>query len=827
MRIPNPLALKTIKSFAARYAVWYALLCSFCPAVRSETHLQASLGGKVVMERSAKPLAGVAIALYEEGGAKIAGAVTETDGSFLLPAIPQGRYQLQASLSGFQDYREGVTLSAGGQISVAVVLKLKQVNETVEVVAQSAGETPTTAATLSARIADVEPVKGDDYQALLPLVPGVVRGPDGRINIKGAGAIQSGLMVSSSNVTDPSTGNPGFELPLDAIESVSVLPNPYSAEYGRFSSGVTQIQTRKGDARWGFVVNSLIPRARWRDDTIMGIERFAPRLAFGGPLIRDRLLFSQSFQYRFIRTPVPGLPPLQRDQRLESFDSFTRLDANLSEHHQLEATFALYPRKLDFINLNTFNPMEVAANMHQRGYQMGFQETAVPDSSSVLQTTFTYRTYDADVFGQGLQPMRIYPEGNRGNFFNRQNRDTATVQWVETFSRMVSGYKGQHLVKAGLDLMSSELRDKGGNSNVEVYRADATLHTKIEYFGGEQQRLRATSVGAYLQDHWRLNDRLGFEFGVRLDYDAVPGRTNLSPRAGGVVSVLPQGRGVLRGGAGLFVEQTPLNVAAFERYESQTVTRFDAAGLTPSGPPVAWRLQTHAGLKTPASFIWNVEYDQKLTTAWMLRVSHLRRSGEHAHLIDPIRSDAGSAYLLDSRGRSRYWELELSLHYVHSERFQMNMAYVRSRSKADLNSYDLYFGNLRSPIIAPNEYSLAPTDVPNRFLSRAVLPFPFKFVFSPVLEIRTGFPYSAIDESQQFVGPRNRAGRFPTLATLDMRLTRPFKIWRWTAEAGARVYHLLNSFSPRDVQANVNSRDFGTFYNTIPRNFAFTMQLRK
>jgi outer membrane receptor protein involved in Fe transport len=779
------------------------------------------------MEQSAKPLAGVSIVLYDESGAKIAGAVTEADGSFLLPAILQGKYWLQASLTGFQDYEAVVTLSSGRQTRAAVVLKLRQINETVEVVAQSAAEVLTSLETLSARIADVEPVKGDDYQALLPLVPGVVRTPDGRISIKGAGATQSGLMVSSSNVADPSTGNPGFELPLDAVESVSVLANPYSAEYGRFSSGTTQIQTRKGDVRWGFVVNSIIPRLRWRNDTISGIERFAPRLTFGGPLIRDRLTFSQSFQYRFIRTSVPALPPLQRDQRLESFDSFTRVDANLSKHHRLETTFALYPRKLDFVNLNTFNPMEVSANMHQRGYQIGFQETAVLTPSSVLETVFTYRTYDAGIFGQGLQPMRLYPEGNRGNFFNRQDRDTTTVQWIETYSRMVSGYKGQHLVKAGLDLMSSGLHDTDSNSNVEVYRADATLHRKIEYSGVKPQRLRATNVGAYLQDHWRWNDRLSFELGVRLDYDAVLRRTNVSPRAGAVISVLPQGRGVLRGGAGFFFEQTPLNVAAFDKYASPVVTRFGADGVTPLGPPVAWRLQTRTGLKTPSSFIWNVEYDQKLTPVWMVRINHMRRRGEHGYLIDPISSNTEASYLLDSRGRSRYWELELSLHFVRSDRFQMSMTYVRSRSETDLNNYDLFFGNLRNPIINHNEYSLAPTDVPHRFLSRAVLPFLYKFAFAPTFEIRTGFPYSTVDESQQFVGTRNRAGRFPTLATLDLRLTRPFKFLKWNAEAGARVYHVLNSFSPRDVQANVDACDFGAFYNTIPRNFAFTMQLRK
>ena len=820
-------ARKSIRSFAAALLYWHICLFLTCPAASPAVHQQASLSGRVTAEQASRHLAGAAVTLYDENGTLVAETVSATDGSFLFPSVPAGRCRLLVSLSGFQDHAEVIALVAGQSARVAVTLRLKQLHETVEVVAKSLPDVPTGSATLSARTVDLEPVKGDDYQALLPLVPGVVRGPDGRINIKGASAIQSGLMVSSSNVTDPSTGNPGFGLPMDAVETVTVLPNPYSPEYGRFSSGVTQIQTRKGGSQWGFVVNSIVPRPKWRDGTVMGIERFAPRLAFGGPLIRDRLLFSQSFQYRFIKTPVPGLPPLQRDQLLESFDSFTRLDTNLGRHHQLQATFAVFPRKLDFVSLNTFNPMEVAANIHQRGYQIGVQETATPGPSAVLETTFTYRTYDANVFGQGREAMRMYPEGNRGNYFDRQDRTTSTAQWIESFTKMMSGSLGQHLMKAGLDLMSSELRDTGSGSPVEIYRADGTRNTRIEFAGGTSQVLRATNLGVYLQDHWRVTDRLGFEYGIRLDYDAIPGRTNLSPRAGAAISILPEGRGVLRGGAGVFFEQTPLNVAAFESYSYQVVTRFAADGLIPSEPPVIWQHHTIPDLKTPSSFIWNVEYDQKLTAAWMLRANHLRRRGAHAHLIDPVRSDTGAAYILDSRGRSRYWEWELSLHYVRSDRFQVNWAYVRSRSEADLNSYDLYFGNLRNPVISPNEYALASTDSPHRFLARALLPILFKFTFSPLLEIRTGFPYSAVDDYQRFVGPRNQAGRFPTLTTLDLRVTRPFKFLRWTAEAGARVYHLLNSFTPRDVQANVAARDFGTFYNTIPRNFAFSMQLRK
>jgi hypothetical protein len=46
----------------------------------------------------------------------------------------------------------------------------------------------------------------EKIESLLPLVPGVVRGPDGRINMKGAQATQAGWLVKSTNVTDPATG---------------------------------------------------------------------------------------------------------------------------------------------------------------------------------------------------------------------------------------------------------------------------------------------------------------------------------------------------------------------------------------------------------------------------------------------------------------------------------------------------------------------------------------------------------------------------------------------------------------------------------------------
>ena len=75
-----------------------------------------------------------------------------------------------------------------------------------------------------------------------------------------------------------------------------------------------------------------------------------------------------------------------------------------------------------------------------------------------------------------------------------------------------------------------------------------------------------------------LNIRVSFEFGLRLDRDAVVERVNWSPRAGVAISVLPEGRGIIRGGFGKFVQRTPLNVGAFPSFEPRIVSRFAADG---------------------------------------------------------------------------------------------------------------------------------------------------------------------------------------------------------------------------------------------------------
>jgi len=124
-----------------------------------------------------------------------------------------------------------------------------------------------------------------------------------------------------------------------------------------FTGAVSSVETRTSNFdKFHFSIQNLAPRARDRDGSIVGIGAFTPRTTITGPLIKDRLAFTQSLEYRFVRTPVESLPPLQRDTTLESFDSFSQFDLKITDRQTATLSVAVFPQKFDYLGLNTFNP---------------------------------------------------------------------------------------------------------------------------------------------------------------------------------------------------------------------------------------------------------------------------------------------------------------------------------------------------------------------------------------------------------------------------------------------------------------------------------------
>ena len=755
-------------------------------------------------------------------------------GSYEFEQLHPGIYTLETTVEGFVGVKKQISIRASEILTENIQLDLDGVTANVTI-SSGANEISVTessvASSLSPKNLQNTPLFEEKFQEALPLIPGVIRGPDGLINVKGTSASQSGTLVGSANGDDPVTGNASVDLPLEAVESVQVFSNPYSAEFGNFTGGVVQLQTRSGSNKWNFGLTNFFPRLRERGGSIRGIESIKPRLNFGGPLVKDKLFFFQSFEYRFIQTRVESLPDLKSDSKLESFDSFTRIDYNISDTHRLTGTFTLFPRKLDYVNLNTFNPQDTAANFHQRGWMLGLNDQYVTTKGGVWQTTFSVKQADADVFGNSSEPFAIAPETNSGGYFNRQNRESRRYEAQTIYSAPVVEWGGQHSWKFGGGFGYTTFDGTNVNSPVRIVRADGTLNQLQTYTGSGLVGRNKTDVGLFVQDKWTINPHLTLDLGVRFDRDSISESFNAAPRFGFVYSPFEDNKTVIRGGGGLFYSKVPLNVGVFTQDQGVIVSRFAADGITQVGSTLFRNVLENDDIETPYSVGWNLQFDREITDRISVRAGYEQRESKRGFILNPVAGVTASEglYLLANSGRSSYRELLLMTRLKLQDNRDLFFSYTRSRTVGDLNDFGIFAGNLRNPIVRPNEYSRLSFDAPNRFLFWGEFGLPLGLTFSPVIDWRTGFPYSAVDENQDFVGLRNQAGRFPDFFSADVQVLKDFKVGfrgkEYTLRAGVKFFNVTNHFNPRDVQSNIDSSDFGGFSNGVGRRTRFKFEV--
>jgi hypothetical protein len=280
----------------------------------------------------------------------------------------------------------------------------------------------------------------------------------------------------------------------------------------------------------------------------------------------------------------------------------------------------------------------------------------------------------------------------------------------------------------------------------------------------------------------------------------------------------------VRGGVGLFYDKIPLNIGSFEQYQSLRVNTFvdlllvDRRLLQNTAP---------ADLENPYSFAWNLQLDHQASERLLLRVAYEERSTRRDFVIEPT----ANALLLLNNGRSRYREFQALARFRFQEGRNIFLSYVRSQARGNLNDFNTYFGNFKHAVIRPDEYGKQPFDAPNRLLFWGDFALPHDLVFTPVVDWHTGFPFSIVNGLQDFVGPRNEGGRFPNLLTLDVLVMKALKIRfrgkEHKGRAGFTVFNITNHWNPRDVQNNIDSGQFGTFFNSPDRSVRLKFEFVK
>jgi hypothetical protein len=223
---------------------------------------------------------------------------------------------------------------------------------------------------------------------------------------------------------------------------------------------------------------------------------------------------------------------------------------------------------------------------------------------------------------------------------------------------------------------------------------------------------------------------------------------------------------------------------------------------------------------SPRSFVSNIEVDRQLWGNAIMRVSYIYSQTRNLFIVNPIPDVFGSAGLLGlfPTGQANYHEFEATLHFQPVHHADLNVSYIWSRARGDLNTVSNIFLPLEQPIIRPNVSGILPSDIPNRVVTWGVFHLPWSLTVSPVVDVHTGFPYSNVDVLQNYAGVPD-GSRFPTFFSVDAQVYRDFHLHLPLLERGSKhkvrvgLYsiNLTNHGNFHDVYNNVSSPFFGQF----------------
>jgi len=268
-------------------------------------------------DQSGAVLPGVEITVTQTDTGIARTAVTNENGSFVLPNLPLGPYRLEASLPGFRTFAQtGIVLQVNSSPTVNLVMEVGQVTETIEVSANAAlVETRTVgigAVVENARILEL-PLNGRAMIDLVgiagaatpaPIVDGTGgRDPFSKGNVSVAGGLNSGLNFTLDGAYHNNPhDNSYMSLPFpDAVQEFKVETGATGAQNGVKSSGTVSLVTKSGTNEFHGNLFEFVRNGKFNARNAFAAKRDTIKRnqyggTIGGPIIKNRFFFFGGYQ---------------------------------------------------------------------------------------------------------------------------------------------------------------------------------------------------------------------------------------------------------------------------------------------------------------------------------------------------------------------------------------------------------------------------------------------------------------------------------------------------------------------------------------------------
>lgn len=564
-------------------------------------------------------LPGVTVTLVNEATGLSRTLVTDAEGRFVAATLTPGTYTVTAEITGFVTHtQEGLNVGVGQEAEVEFRLGVAGITEEVTVTAQ-APLVEVTASRVGTNVTrqqiDNLPAVGRNQLSLMQLVPGLTPSLNpgsfegGQYNANGRETGSNLFLVDGVyNNDDRLGGSQGTQarIPLDVMAEFQVLTHQYTAEYGGSSGVVVNAVTKSG-------ANNLAGRlySYYKDDSLNQTDYFLDQLGeenppsgvkifggnAGGPIVRNKAFWFASVERSMIDLGVSLLYPPEAaplavsytdTSTIRAWNTFVRGDYQINSNNNLSVRW-VREAAITFgedweEDLSTPDNIAIENDGNDAQYSASWAivlgDRATNElkvgrvTEDLLQGGLPYFDEDnnfielngRDQFDIGS--MNEHPDFGAGPLALHGTSKVRTTLVQDDFTYMVSGWGGEHTLKAGLGWSSngSQPQIVGSNdngtfeflhnlpfdpANAFTYPSVFSIRLGEIYFDLTDHR-----TNGYVQDKWQLNNHLTLNIGLRYDYQSMTPNTKdaFAPRVGVAYDPVGNGRTVIRGGIGKFYE---------------------------------------------------------------------------------------------------------------------------------------------------------------------------------------------------------------------------------------------------------------------------------
>jgi hypothetical protein len=689
------------------------------------------------------------------------------------------------------------------------------------------------------------------------------------------------LVPAAMETVGPSIVVDGVEhhdinVPTDAIKTVALNKNPYSAEFRRPGLGRIEVTTRNGSGRYYngtaelYVRNDSFLGARnafAKEKTPLDLRLFEARL--GGPLpflnhttfflSGNRLIDDETAVVDAVTLSGPlieNVPTFKRNTFL-----FARIDVKPNKLNKIALTynFSDQPERNRGVGGENLPEHGISAGTHGNRFQFTDSTAFSKNLLNTLRVTFGRRSKHT---GSRANKPEIDVEGA---FIGGPSQKASSDQedWLEFWDTAVYTHGHQTLRVGGAFrrrfFNTSNATGFGGTfrfASLEDFAAGKpTLFDIVQ--GNTDDSFPQNEAYGFFQDEIKLTQHSSLMLGLRYEWQArLQDYNNFAPRLAFAFAPGKQ-KTVFRTGAGIFYEKLSSTVTETALLIDGVHSR-ELVIADPSFPdpfegghalltlPSVWRIDPD--IREPYLLQGTLGLERKLGTRTQLSIDYQTLRGVHLFRSRNINAPLGKGgplpdpnfLLINQVGSSaslRSNALITTLQGSPIHHFGVLAQYIISRTTDDIGKNTF--------ALPANNYDLRPErgrsalDQRQRFNFTGAYRMPWRLRIGGVLSLATGAPFDITtgrdDNRDRTVNDRppgvtRNTGHGPGYAQLDLRLSKFFPVptlFRKEPNSGSKAHNLaLNIDMFNVLNRNNQSGVIGVLSSPLFGRGRFSLQPR-